>query len=119
MCFDSYKPEKHKNELFEYTQPSSRRYKKVISWLDCRCNVETSMRPPFLCVSSSGFVGIFSLALFASVCLCYLFLWPRFNFFLLLAIKIYVSMWKELKTPSETNTSVNQISRAFNSHNRL
>lgn len=59
---DSYESGRQKKAL-NYTQPSFRRRGDIIfcvSWMDCRCNVEKSMRPPFYGgVSSSGFVGIF------------------------------------------------------------
>lgn len=112
MCFDSYKSESEEKKKPSNTHNRRRGNikKKFYFFDDCRCNVEKSMRPPFLCVSSSGFVGIFSLP---SVCLYYLFRWPRFDvvFFLpFLAIKIYVSMWKMIKrTPSASSKTTQEI----------
>lgn len=112
MCFDSYMPEKKKKSC---SNTSKRRRGDMKSYFfdDCRCKVEKSMRPPFLSVSSSGFVGIFFLS---PICLlvCYLFRWPRFNFSFLLAIKIYVSMFKTPSDKYQRQWSIARVKHTLN-----
>lgn len=91
--------QRRKKELFEalnYTQPSFRRRGDIKSRFldDCRCNVGKEHASAFLlCIFQR--IRWYFLSL-PSVCLYYLFRWPRFTsfsfIFLLLAIKIYVSM---------------------------